>query len=94
MTDVSVKWWNARTPKQKEILNQAVKDTEEFSMKLEDEKEKDLRALIEKNGVKIYDPTPAEVAEWRKAGATIWSKMPGVDQALLKRLDAAAQAVK
>lgn len=94
VTDVSVKWWNARTPKQKEILMQAVKETEEYSMKIEDENEKNLRALITKNGVTIYDPTPAEVAEWRKAGATIWSKMPGVDQALLKRIDAAAQAVK
>jgi len=94
VTDVSVKWWNQRTPKQREILTRAVKETEEYSMKLEDENEKALRELIKKNGVTVYDPTPQERAEWRKVGLSIWKSMPDVDQALIQRIDKAAQAGK
>lgn len=94
VTDVSLKWWNERTPKQRAILDQAVKDTEEFSMKAEDENETALRELIKKNGVTIYDPTAQERGAWRKSGLSIWKSMPDVDQALIERINKAAQAVK
>ena len=94
VTDVSVKWWNERTPKQRAILDQAAKETEEFSMKAEDENEKALRELITKNGVTIYDPTAQELAAWRKVGLSVWKTMPDVDQALIERINKAAQAVK
>ncbi len=94
VTDVSVKWWNERTPKQRAILDQAVKEAEEFSMKAEDENEKALRELITKNGVTIYDPTAQELAAWRKVGLSVWKTMPDVDQALIERINKAAQAVK
>lgn len=94
VTDVSVKWWNERTPKQRAILDQAAKEAEEFSMKAEDENEKALRELITKNGVTIYDPTAQELAAWRKVGLSVWKAMPDVDQALIERINKAAQAVK
>jgi C4-dicarboxylate-binding protein DctP len=94
VTDVSVKWWNERTPKQRAILDQAVKETEEFSMKAEDENETALRELMKKQGVTIYDPSPQERDAWRKAGLSIWKTMPDVDQKLLERINKAAQAVK
>lgn len=94
VTDVSVKWWNERTPKQRAILDQAAKEAEEFSMKAEDENEKALRELITKNGVTIYDPTAQELAVWRKVGLSVWKTMPDVDQALIERINKAAQAVK
>jgi C4-dicarboxylate-binding protein DctP len=93
VTDVSVKWWNERTPKQRAILDQAAKEAEEFSMKAEDENEKALRELITKNGVTIYDPTAQELAAWRKVGLSVWKTMPDVDQALIERINKAAQAV-
>jgi C4-dicarboxylate-binding protein DctP len=94
VTDVSVKWWNERTPKQRAILEQAVKETEEFSMKAEDENEQALRDLLKKQGVTLYDPTPQEREVWRKAGVSIWKTMPDVDQKLIERINTAAQAVK
>lgn len=94
VTDVSVKWWSQRTPKQREILEQAVRETEAESMRLEDENEKSLRELIAKNGVTVYDPTPQERDEWRKVGMTLWKSMPDVDPALIERINKAAQAVK
>lgn len=94
VTDVSVKWWNERTPKQRAIFEQAVKEAEEFSMKAEDENEKALRALLKKNGVTVYDPTAQERAAWRKAGLSIWKNMPDVDQKLIERINRAAQQVK
>ena len=92
--DVSVKWWNQRTPKQRAILEQAAKETEEVSMKEEDAYDKALRDMITKNGVTIYDPTPQERTIWREAGLQMWKSMPGVDQALIERVNMAAQAVK
>jgi C4-dicarboxylate-binding protein DctP len=94
LTDVSVKWWNERTPKQREILDQAVRETEEFSMKAEDENEAALRELLKKQGVTVYDPTPQERAQWRQAGLQIWKSMPDVDPKLIERINKAAQAVK
>jgi tripartite ATP-independent transporter DctP family solute receptor len=94
VTDVNVSWWSQRTPAQQKILDQAVKETEEFSMKEEDAYEKGLRALLKKHGVTVYDPTPQERAEWRKAGLTVWKDMPDVDQNLIQRINKAAQAIK
>lgn len=94
VTDVSVKWWNQRTPAQQKILDQAAKEAEEYSMKEEDAYEKDLRVLLKKNGVTVYDPTPQERAEWRNAGLTVWKDMPDVDQKLIERINKAAQAIK
>ncbi len=94
LTDVSVKWWNARTPKQRAILEQAAREAEVFSMKAEDDNEKVLREQLTKNGITLYDPKPAEIAAWRKVGMSIWPAMPGVDQAQLQRISKAAQAVK
>lgn len=94
LTDVSVKWWNARTPKQKEILDQAAREAEQFSMKAEDQNEKQLRDQLTKNGITLRDLTPAELAAWRKVGMSIWPSMPGVDQAQLQRISKAAQSIK
>jgi len=94
LTDVSVKWWNERTPAQRALLDRAVKETEEFSMKEEDANEKALRALLKKNGVTVYDPTPQEREAWRKAGLSVWKDMPDVDQKLIERINKAAQAIK
>lgn len=93
VSDVSVKWWSARTARQKAILEQAAKEAEDLAMKLEDENDRELRAQLKKQGVKVYDPTPAEMAEWRKVGESIWASMPG-DQALIARIKAAAEGVK
>ncbi|MBI3372577.1 MAG: TRAP transporter substrate-binding protein [Betaproteobacteria bacterium] len=94
VTDVSVKWWDERTPKQRAILEQAVKEAEEFSIKAEDENEKALRELLKKNGVTVYDPSAQERDAWRKAGLSIWKTMPDVDQKMIERINKAAQAVK
>lgn len=94
LTDVSMKWWNARTPKQRAILDQAAREAEQFSMRAEDENEKLLREQLTKNGITIYDPSPSDLAAWRKVGMSIWPSMPGVDQAQLERISKAAQAVK
>jgi len=91
--DVSVKWWNARTPKQRAILDQAAKETERLSMKLEDGNDLALRALLKKNGVTVYDPTPSEMDAWRKVGLSTWKTLP-VDQALLAKIHSTVEALK
>jgi C4-dicarboxylate-binding protein DctP len=94
VTSVSTKWWKARTPRQREILEQAAREAEAYSMKAEDDNEQPLRQLLNKNGVTIYDPTPAERKAWRTIGQTVWPRMPGVDQDLLKRIHEAAQKIQ
>lgn len=91
VSDVSVKWWNARTERQKTILTQAAREAEDLAMKLEDQNDKDLRAQLKKEGVAVYDPSPAERAEWRKVGESIWASLPG-DQALIGKIKMATGA--
>lgn len=86
----STKWWADRTPAQRAILERAAKEAEELSMKLEDENDPVLRALLKKQGVQIYDPTEAELAEWRKVGQTTWASMPG-DQKMIERIKTAVE---
>ena len=85
----STKWWAARTSAQRAVIERAAKEAEELSMKLEDENDPALRALLKKQGVQIYDPTDAELAEWRKAGETVWGSMPGGDQKMIERIKTA-----
>lgn len=59
-------------------------------MKLEDENESALCALVKSQGLTVYDPTQAEMAEWRKAGQSIWSSMPG-GQAVIEKIKAAVK---
>lgn len=94
VTDVSLKWWTERTPKQRVILEQAAKEAEEFSMREEDTYDEALRELLKKNSVSVYDPTPAELDAWRKVGLSMWKNIPDVDQGLIERVKKAAQAVK
>ena len=91
--DVNVKWWRERTPKQRAILDQAAKEAEKLSMKLEDENDQALRDLIKKNGATVYDPTPSEMDAWRKVGLSTWKDL-SVDQALLAKIHSAAEALK
>ncbi|MEP6608390.1 MAG: TRAP transporter substrate-binding protein [Burkholderiaceae bacterium] len=93
VTDVSLKWWNDRTPQQRDILDRAAKEAQEFAMKAEDENEVALRELLTKNGVKIYDLTPQERETWQKAGRSTWASMPA-EQSQIDRLYKAAQVVK
>lgn len=86
--DVSVKWWNERTPRQRQILEQAAAEAENLSMKLEDENDTHLRAMLKQQGVTVYDPTPAEMAEWRKVGESVWPSLPG-DLSMVAKIKAA-----
>lgn len=90
--DVSVKWWNERTPKQREIIEQAAREAEDLSMKAEDESEVALRRLLAEKGVAIHDLSPQEREAWEAVGRSIWKDMP-VDQADIQRIHEAAKAV-
>lgn len=91
--DVSVKWWNERTPKQRAILDQAAQEAEDLSMQLEDKNEQVLRDQLKKNGVAIYDPTSSELDAWRKVGLSTWKTLQ-VDQDLLAKIHSEAVAVR
>ena len=86
VVDVSTKWWAARTPKQKEIILKAAKEAEDVAIKEEDMWEARAREMCIKNGMTVYDPTPAEMAQWQKLGRTTWSTLPDVSQDDLKRI--------
>ena len=88
--DVSVKWWNERTPLQRQILEKAARETEDMSMKLEDENDAPLRAMLKRQGVTIHDPSAAEMGEWRKIGESIWPTLQG-DQAMIAKIKAAVK---
>ncbi len=93
VSDVSVKWWGARTDQQKAILEQAAKEAEDVAMKLEDQNDQELRAQLKRQGVTVYDPNPAEMAEWRKVGESIWAGLSG-DQALIAKIKSMTQGAK
>lgn len=93
IVDVSAKWWNERTPKQRQILESAAHEAEAFSMKAEDENDVVLRALVKKNGVAIHDLSSEERKAWEAVGRSVWKTIP-VDQAEIERVNKAAQAVK
>lgn len=85
VVDTSVDWWNKRTPKQKEILTQAAAEAQAYSMKLEDDFQQSVRAQIKEQGGIIYDPSPAELEQWREASKKVWATIPG-DQSIIKKI--------
>ncbi len=86
VVNVSTKWWSARTPKQREILLKAAKEAEDVAIKEEDRWEARARELCIQNGMKVFDPTPIEMAEWQKRGRTTWGSLPDVSQEDLRRI--------
>jgi len=86
VVDASTKWWDARTPRQQEIIMKAAKEAEDVAIAEEDKWEKKARELCEKNGMTVYDSTPAEMEEWRRLGRTTWDTLPDVSKEDLARI--------
>lgn len=88
----STKWWDSLPAEDKPIFEEAVQVFIDAQRKnqLEDEK----RALegIEKAGIKLYTPTPEEMAALVQSTEDLYKQFPKVDQELYKELKEAVSA--
>lgn len=94
LVGVSTDWWNKRSPVQKEILLKAAKEAEAVSMREELISEEKIKNELRKYGVTIYEPTAAEMQEWRKVGHSMWKDVPNVSKEILDAIQASAKATK
>lgn len=70
---ISDKAYNRMDAAQQQAFNKAMKFFEDRAYKYNREEGAKSIAAIEGKGVKIYTPTPAELAEWRKVGHALWN---------------------
>lgn len=92
IVNVSMRWWEQRTPAQKEIILKAAREAEELSMREELTSEEQIKQELRKAGMTIYEPKEAEMAEWVKVGRSIWKDIPNVSQAMLERIQTALKS--
>jgi tripartite ATP-independent transporter DctP family solute receptor len=80
--------WDRLLPDQRAAVQKAMSEAIQVANKADAEDEAKYVDKLKTVGVAIYDPTPAELAEWRKTAMVVWDKHAGtMDQALLKRVE-------
>jgi TRAP-type C4-dicarboxylate transport system substrate-binding protein len=80
--------WARLTPDQQQAVQKAVGEAITVANKADAEDESKYIDKLKASGVAIYDPTPAEMADWRKTAMVVWDKYAGtMDQAVLKRAE-------
>jgi C4-dicarboxylate-binding protein DctP len=63
--------WQSLSPDHRRIVQEAAADAQELILADLQRREKEGYALAEKNGMKIQEITPDEVAEWRVCSAPV-----------------------
>ncbi|MHB8916732.1 MAG: TRAP transporter substrate-binding protein [Desulfocucumaceae bacterium] len=66
--------WDKLTPDQQKIVADAAKEAQKFNFDNAEKFNNDLRQVVIKAGVKIYNPTPDEMKQWEKAGQKVWDE--------------------
>ena len=86
---MSKKAWDRLTPDQRQAVEKAMSEAIKVANKADADDESKYIDKLKAGGMAIYDPTPNELAEWRKAAMVVWDKHAGtMDQAVLKRAEA------
>ena len=81
------KVWDSLSPDLQQAVQKAMSEAIEIGNKTDAEDESKYVKKLEAGGMAIYDPTPAELAQWRAAAMPVWDKMAGqMDPVLLKRV--------
>jgi tripartite ATP-independent transporter DctP family solute receptor len=80
--------WDRLNADQRQVVQKAMSEAISIANKADAEDEAKYIEKLKSAGVAIYDPKPAELAEWRKTAMVVWDKHAGtMDQALLKRVE-------
>ena len=77
---INLQKWNTLPKEVQVLLEQCAKESEEYVLKQVVKDEKDAVEIMEKNGMKVYTPTPAEMREFRRVSLPIknaWIKKHG-----------------
>ena len=86
---MSKKAWDRLTPDQQQAVRKAIGEAITVANKADAEDESKYVEKLKTAGVAIYDPTSAELSEWRKTAMVVWDKHAGtMDPAVLKRAEA------
>lgn len=69
--------FNALPKELQDILLRAGRETEKWGIKVDADEVAQMQEIFSKKyGVKIYKPTAAELAEWKKTARSVWAKFP------------------
>ena len=80
--------WDRLNADQRQAVQKAMSEAIKIANKADAEDEAKYVDKLKSAGVAVYDPKPAELAEWRKTAMVVWDKHAGtMDQALLKRVE-------
>jgi TRAP-type C4-dicarboxylate transport system substrate-binding protein len=81
MAIASTQWWDGLSDDEKAQVNKAVAEanTDVFSWAAAIDQSH--MAQLTKEGIAVYQPTPAEIATFREATAAMKTNVPDVDQA-------------
>lgn len=83
------KFWDQLSPENQQAVQKAMTEAIKIANKADADSESEFVKKLQSGGMAIYDPTPAEMDQWRKAAMPVWDKMaPQMDQALLARVQA------
>jgi len=83
------KVWDGLSPELQQAVQKAMNDAIQIANKADAADESQYVKKLEAGGMAIYDPTPAELDQWRKAAMPVWDKFGGqMDQAVLARVQA------
>lgn len=84
---MSKKTWDKLTPDQQKIVLDASKEAQKFNFDNAEKFNDELRQIVIKAGVKIYNPTPEEMKQWEKAGQKVWEEYKDkVSRELIERV--------
>jgi len=89
---MSKKAWDRLTSEQRQAVQKAMDEAIKIANKADADDESKYVDKLKAGGMTIYDPTPTEMAQWRKSAKVVWDKFaPTMDQAMLKQVEAIQQ---
>ena len=84
--------WQSLSPEQQEIITKSVEAARKTANKADKEGEDKYIKRLKDAEVEIYDPTDAEMNEWREPGRNTWSQFTDqIDQSVLDKIVSAQQ---
>ena len=83
---VSQKTWDKMSSSQRNIIEKAIKEAEQFNHKIALQNITDQEKILADNGVKIADISKSELASWSGDAAAVWKEQDPAVQALIKKI--------
>lgn len=69
---INKKKWDSLTPDLQKVLEEASKEAQEYSAKVDAEKGIEAKDKLIKAGIEFYTPTAAEMEQWRNVTQGVW----------------------